>query len=70
VNIINSQTETMTIKKDVTVLQLSLKRSRKGIVVQAKADPIIEELFKDWANGQEQSANAHGRYWEAHKSAL
>ena len=59
------QHESLTIKKDVTVLNISIKRSRKGLIVQAKADPSLEEIFRAWSGDVSAAPNTHGRLWEA-----
>jgi hypothetical protein len=58
--------EHVSVKKDITVLQLGIKRSKRGIIITAKADKIIEDLFASWSAGQNDvSPQSHGRMWEA-----
>lgn len=46
------------------ILALYLKRTAKGLLVKAKAHPVIEETFQAWSGtGGQSLANTHGRYW-------
>jgi len=58
--------EHVNVKKDVTVLQMGIKRSKRGIIISAKADKIIEDLFASWAGtAGDVPHTMHGRMWEA-----
>lgn len=58
--------ETVKVQKDINVLTCQIKRSRKGLVITAKTDPVIEELFREWAGDAPNVGHAaHGRMWEA-----
>src|SRR4051812_27742418 len=52
------------VKKGETILQARVKRSSRGLVIQAKAHPMIEEFFRDRAGKQEPlPINNYGRGW-------
>jgi hypothetical protein len=65
-NPISSVTETFTVKKDINVLTMRLRRSRKGILINLKADKVLEDLFRDWGGDSKPVLpNLHGRAWDA-----
>lgn len=51
------------IKSGEMVLQLSLKRGTKGVVITAKIHSVIEDFFRTSGLGGFIPANYSGRYW-------
>ena len=53
------------IKRGETVTQVILHRSMKGVSLQVKAHPAIEEFARALGDGEAQDIKIYGRHWHA-----
>jgi len=68
-DLINPEEEIEVIKGGERIVDVSLRRSIKGLLVVVKTHPAIEELLKSWGTGEQQDIINHGReWWQVRKS--
>jgi hypothetical protein len=57
-------TETVNVTKGEDIVKLRLRRSSRGLTVSIlKVHKCIEEMFREWSNGETVPYNSHGRKW-------
>lgn len=46
------------------LIEQHLKRTARGLLMEVKAHPMVEEIFQAWSIDKSmETASAHGRYW-------